>query len=526
MLVALQNNAPASSLAIETAQSFRIGISETILSMESEVAAIDAKIKELDMKRKNLEIQTRPLRLKLRGCDAVLSPIRRVPFDILAVIPRHAQPKYPQARRFEHPLSLCQVSSSWRNALLSTSDLWSTLYLTINDPEHLKRRFKRADHWFKRAKDRPLSLFIFFDFDLRPASIPALAAFLSQITPLMSRVRRLGLGSQIIHDLIPHMIDTKWDCRLLETLDFLNPYGAEYVNMTLPSDSLPALDIFVHASKLQRALLEKEFITTPGADRILPWSRLTSVTLTEHLSTIQWVRVMELCPRMQIGDFTLRSCEQSDVDLFGTYRRAHFDLKDLRLHVLHSRTSPIDVLSIFEMPCLQNLELTQTGGVNKRPIKPILKVFETLHSLVVDHNFDAQYLVDVLNTTVDLRVLVFTKLEDNYFSVFEAMTYNDSKNILPRLSLLRIHIGHVRVDERGADILAKMVNSRCPAGTQVGCDPMQVFISSYESHPLVKILENSLQPSLSNGAILDLHVEDRSLVCSPELFEGWSCFSV
>ena len=171
MLVALQNNAPASSLAIETAQSFRIGTSETILSMESEVAAIDAKIKELDMKRKNLEIEIRPLCLKLRGCDAVLSPIRRVPFDILAVIARHAQPKYPQARRFEHPLSLCQVSSSWRNALLSTSDLWSTLYLTINDPEHLKRRFKRADHWFKRAKDRPLSLFIFFDFDLRPEAL-------------------------------------------------------------------------------------------------------------------------------------------------------------------------------------------------------------------------------------------------------------------------------------------------------------------------------------------------------------------
>ncbi|KAF9042249.1 hypothetical protein BJ165DRAFT_1529684 [Panaeolus papilionaceus] len=119
------------------------------------------------------------LKKNLEAYRPILSPIRRLPPDILGEIFYHslATHRNPSMHASEAPLLLTRVCRSWKAVAVSTPKLWSRLYIPF--PYHFRRRFENLgadeididerehifnlrlealDVWLDRSGAHPLSL--------------------------------------------------------------------------------------------------------------------------------------------------------------------------------------------------------------------------------------------------------------------------------------------------------------------------------------------------------------------------------
>ncbi|CAA7266387.1 unnamed protein product [Cyclocybe aegerita] len=93
----------------------------------------EAQSKLWNLKKKLQETQDtrKPFLKKIAACDVALSPMRRVPVDILREIFPYTLKKPPTAHRKRAPLSLSHVSSNWRRTIHSIPLMWSHLKIPL-----------------------------------------------------------------------------------------------------------------------------------------------------------------------------------------------------------------------------------------------------------------------------------------------------------------------------------------------------------------------------------------------------------
>ncbi|KAJ6586295.1 hypothetical protein DFH09DRAFT_977891 [Mycena vulgaris] len=193
---------------------------------DAEIEQIKALIVEPGLRLKSLDDEITDLQRTLdklkkeRSClgayiedhRALISPVRRLPLDIiqdifLACIPTHRNCVMNAA---EAPVLLGRICSSWRTISLSTPRLWSSLHIPVpvnlsdSDStlyrEKLLQRLETTKAWLSRSGECGLSIsfqspYHVFDSDIAPLVHPILQALL----PFASRWEHIKFKSRYSH---------------------------------------------------------------------------------------------------------------------------------------------------------------------------------------------------------------------------------------------------------------------------------------------------------------------------------------
>lgn len=541
MLSALKSNGPPSSQAIQTALAIRMEPAEEVTRIDAESASLSKKIRllesqilDLKKRRQDLEKEAAPHRTKIRACDAITSPIRRLPFELLREIARHTMPTHPKPCKNQAPLSLCGVSSAWKSAVLSSTDLWSTLYMSVKEPCRLLYFTDTILEWCGRAKEKPLTLYMYFTFIEHDTAFLTLPSNLSSLAPVISRVRHLGLGAGMIDDFLPYLVDTHWDLDHLESLYLTSFSGEGYIDGEL-DEVIPGFELFNQAPNLQKVTIGNEFVTLPGALRLLPWSRITSLTLTEWILVDVWVEVLEFCPQMRTGDFVVRQFGNEDLDDFRYGQHVHEHLEDLTFETHGVDASVLDILSIFKFPMLHCLDLRNEDNSEACILPKSSNTFRNLaniRSLVVDEEWDSdtgwRVLTDFLRKCSNLENLTLTTVSQKFSSpklspLFTAMSLDlRSPKFLPNLAILNVRFSE-SYGESGdslafdTDAFSGMIESRLRSDIgSLGYQPLKkVFVYIPRCNRNAGVLERM-------KTLIPLDSVSRQFVTLTDLWGRWS----
>lgn len=134
---------------------------------KAELSAFAEEIERARAKVQLLEQQRDQVQGVVQELEALVSPVRRMPMDIMAKVFEQCtwdQPT-PGADPRTAPLLLGQVCRSWRYLLFSLACVWTTLQLDLpsgtTDWEALIRSKSLSMHvWLSRSKALPISLFL------------------------------------------------------------------------------------------------------------------------------------------------------------------------------------------------------------------------------------------------------------------------------------------------------------------------------------------------------------------------------
>ncbi|KIM41316.1 hypothetical protein M413DRAFT_146373 [Hebeloma cylindrosporum] len=173
----LQNNdVPSESTILEVTKSLKVPLTQ--------LQEVEAEIQRLGQLMETLETKRQSIQKIINDHNVILSPVRRLPPDVLHEIFFHCLPTNhnPVMTSSESPLLLTRICSSWRGIALSSPRIWSKLYIpfpgdpnvsqvygTITDETILSKRCQRfasvlrlrcdaVRSWLSRAGTCPLSL--------------------------------------------------------------------------------------------------------------------------------------------------------------------------------------------------------------------------------------------------------------------------------------------------------------------------------------------------------------------------------
>ncbi|KAJ6512974.1 hypothetical protein C8R45DRAFT_961982 [Mycena sanguinolenta] len=170
-----------------------------LLEPVHELARIDARIEEIELALEQLKEQRALLKTPIDAHRALISPIRRIPQDVLIEIFRACLPSEHDALIdfAEAPLLLSRICRHWRNVAYSTPMLWSAIHIpspdSLDTPSNFLARLEKiVEEWLKRSATCFLSVSLFDpivrllpEFDKHPLVL--------QLLPFSRRLRRLTL---------------------------------------------------------------------------------------------------------------------------------------------------------------------------------------------------------------------------------------------------------------------------------------------------------------------------------------------
>ncbi|THU90870.1 hypothetical protein K435DRAFT_246391 [Dendrothele bispora CBS 962.96] len=257
---------------------------------EQELQNVNEEITRLDTLLNALRSRREKLVSYIHKHRQLLSPIRRLPAEIIAELFTFCLPAtHPPTRDLsEPPLLLTLVCKQWREIALSTPCLWSALHIYIphsrvSDENFLERRKNGIKQWLERSGNLPISLSLTHrcpSYD--PDNQESLFQHYSKDSPL----------SSLMECLIEY--SPRW-----KNLSLSVPDGALRLIGAVPPEKLGILQrLFVNTPNYPRSLpmrgLEKSF-----AALLVRLPRLTSLHIREHSmlqfqSGFQWSKLTEL----------------------------------------------------------------------------------------------------------------------------------------------------------------------------------------------------------------------------------------
>ncbi|KAJ6463501.1 hypothetical protein C8R45DRAFT_911712 [Mycena sanguinolenta] len=271
-------------------------IRSLLLEPTDELARIDARIEEMEIALEQLKEQRASFEAPIDAHRALISPMRRIPHDVLLEIFCACLPSEHNAvvDPAEAPLVLGRICKHWRSVAYSSPILWSTIH--IPSPHHrfippkiLLRLEKIVEEWLKRSATCPLSISLCDyhnvvapdHFDQHP--------FVRQLLPFSQRLRHLALTGdpELLHPLL----------RLgSEDLPLLQSLAMEY------RGPFPDIPNAFHLPTLKDVAI---CIMAPVPPRSLPlrWSQLTKLHLECEplgaeggLDLSEAFNVLRMCP--------------------------------------------------------------------------------------------------------------------------------------------------------------------------------------------------------------------------------------
>ncbi|KAF7357905.1 hypothetical protein MVEN_00836800 [Mycena venus] len=227
--------------------------------------------------------------------EALVSPIRRLPLDILEEIFMACLPdRNCVMSAQEAPVILGRICSSWRTISLSTPRLWSRLhivepmgYISLNTSQRLQR-LEVAKSWLRRSGDCPLSISLEGNPDayIPPPSGTIVTSaeqdlFLDGLVQFASRWRNIRLVAPQLA-LAPLSRLTEQDVPLLEQLDIVCSTPEDPQHTSDAGWSLAQSGVF-HGPSLSTFSISGN--TSKASELPLRWNQLTTLSLFGALNS-------------------------------------------------------------------------------------------------------------------------------------------------------------------------------------------------------------------------------------------------
>jgi len=279
---------------------------------ESDVQLINAylveplsKITELDLESNRLQAERDEIFAQIQPYQALLSPIRRLPLDIMERIFLSCLPtqRNPAMSTLEAPLKLGRICSSWRSFAYSSPRLWSRIHISLlhlgeipeisTDTETdfegyeihewrveeamvgIRCHLDGVSEWLTRAESHPLSISI---FGCRYSSrLSATLALLQTLLPFTKQWQDLELLVTCDHSVLQEF---RQHLKLLEFPLLRSVYLSEVLYPDSPFDppNPPSPFEWLSTPSL-RSLHALSLPSTSLAKSGIHWPILTELTL-------------------------------------------------------------------------------------------------------------------------------------------------------------------------------------------------------------------------------------------------------
>ncbi|KAJ7484979.1 hypothetical protein B0H11DRAFT_2279268 [Mycena galericulata] len=140
-------------------------MSVTVEELEARIAKISVEIELQKTVLKSLEHSKILVQHQL---NSIRDPVTRLPLEISSEIFIHCLPPLPEPGAHRFPMLLLNVCYSWTCIALSTPTLWNTIRIVSPRTEGFR---KLVRIWLQRARNRPLSISLYKNFDASIAPI-------------------------------------------------------------------------------------------------------------------------------------------------------------------------------------------------------------------------------------------------------------------------------------------------------------------------------------------------------------------
>ena len=275
----------------------------SISRLDSEISRMQAIIKDMSLTRDKL-------RNYVVSHRALLSPVRRLPPEVVAEIFVHCLPTNHNALMSigEAPLLLGRICRTWRDISISMPQLWCSLHVVIplcvirdpliEDPSIEDTSCQSMKNWFARSGNLPLSISVMDcswprssnNFDPpKPKKHP----LIETLVQLSHRWKSLGLNVSSL-SLKPMLALTADDVPLLESIKTEERRAKE---------SLWSQCTFLRTARRLNNVSIRNVRRVSSLPFALPWAQLT------RLSLKNWSSNSESCSVSELLDI-LRQCSK------------------------------------------------------------------------------------------------------------------------------------------------------------------------------------------------------------------------
>lgn len=311
------------------------------------ISHLDQEVSRVKTLLVDLQASRRALQSHVTQCKAILSPVRRLPAEIVGLLLSYAVDFEPWTS-FAYQgaaLRLGQICRSWRDVINTTSRIWSLINLELNE----RRCVDMLTCWLNRSGQCMLMVSLAaYDHkrqdDLNPQPVLDL---------LSTHAHRLSeLRIKIAETYSPALTSLNGKMINLHTLHFENNYHSSIGAIANVFASAPAL----------RNIYVAPYVDLPGASQ-LPWHQLESFSGEDNPvgrnGTMGIPEVLRRSPNMLYVRVEIP-------------HRIHYGNTGLVPHILHQKLQSLELvwrayrdnsgfLTSLTLPALQALSCSATG---------------------------------------------------------------------------------------------------------------------------------------------------------------------
>ncbi|KAJ7062301.1 hypothetical protein C8F01DRAFT_1137114 [Mycena amicta] len=348
-------------------------IKDVIVKGTNRLHQLDSEIAELQKTMDKLVDERQLVHSDIEAHQALLSPLRRVPIDVIREIFVACLPedRHCVMSAQEAPVLLGRICSSWRAIALSTPSLWSTIHIAepwlsrYSPATSFPRiatlfaaRLEAATEWLSRSGSMPLSISIFLGalYTHYPQqSVPDQTPLLDLVVSHSRRWRSVHFHIPITH--LQHLAKLgPEDVPMLQSITFDHKYiylGRDDAQWAPPGRLLdsPNLTSF-SISGVNIALEHLPF----------PCQQLTSLTLGETIDQLIFsetvLRLLTMCPLLRTLD--VRLARFSEEWKAATYVESSH-LRSLSLRCLSYNPNTLEILDFLTLPQLRDMTIQGRG---------------------------------------------------------------------------------------------------------------------------------------------------------------------
>ncbi|KAJ7778381.1 hypothetical protein B0H16DRAFT_1360352, partial [Mycena metata] len=331
---------------------------------------LDAKIAELQRERESLVVY-------MDGHKALISPLRRLPLDIIqeifvACIPTHRNCVMSAS---EAPVLLGRICSSWRAIALSTPRLWSRLHVVESQRFHgadlalieakAAQRFAATEMWLGRSGNCPLSISLLCGSDeteFMPIAPSPIRSSVQALIPFAARWQHIDLTlSAAALNSILHL--TESEVPLLQSVKLQHQYHLSSLRENLENSGM------LRASRISS-------FCGSGADIVsqnlpLRWAQLTVLAMTTAgtwqtlLTSERVLEILRRCPELCTCRLTVNDRIESEIPSLPPLELNSLRTLEVACEIVEFTLSRL--LERLLLPELRNFTLSGPASVTENP---------------------------------------------------------------------------------------------------------------------------------------------------------------
>ncbi|KAJ4481750.1 hypothetical protein C8J55DRAFT_549251 [Lentinula edodes] len=450
-----------------------------------EIALLHARRSEAEFEATSLSALKDANEKSLRRADAklseialiqnILSPIRRLPLEILSQIFEHVcLPKYherPDEDVINTTFALCQVCIAWRMAAYTTPAIWSKICIELDrKPETFSGDVTWVKEWLTRSRGLPLDIYLFLidvwhvvTQDVKDRVNECLDFILN----FHSQIRTLDLSGYPPF-FIPLFRLPRASMPLLESVSIrVTDYDNDDDSVENLIQQHPFVEVLLGAPRLQTLKIQESGCQMSIVQGLaLPVEQLTSLEIgadkKSAFDPIAYLNMLRHCTNLRSLKIGFPRRTTRHLSLFGSHNSFPLFLPSLKsLDILNGYYGG-EFLSCFSVPLLKDLTLRMFGQANMLDLPTALSGLQS-RSMTVLSSLALQVILNVDTAPVSQNLVailaMFPTLDEFRLSItsivsrfdlgpiLQALTFVKGRPVLlPKLTVIDLELTAIRMD--------------------------------------------------------------------------------